>query len=220
MLIFNALIIVTFAYFCAASASQWDWEYWQYLNYTSWKSGQYKLYTVEEARLNRDLSKVYYFKITENFAYQLLPTLDLEAHFSLVYNKPIGAARFTHSQRLELEFNPSLSIANGIVFTWRNRMDLLKKQDVSGILSVFRHRLKIKFPIENCGALRAISCSDEIFIDLNNKLFTQNRFIPVELMIALSSTRTMNLFFLVRNIQSISTLKWHRSFVLGSEFDF
>lgn len=219
---FFILILSTIASlnFSILYASKWDVEYWQYLNWKNWECSPYKLYTIGEMRLNHDVSKFYYFKISENFAYQVHPRLDLEAHYCYLYSKGRGATNFTNTNRIELELNPSLPLNDGITLNWRNRMTFIKKQSIEHIQYVFRHRFKVVFPITNCSHLVAFSCSDEIYYDMGISKLTQNRFIPAELTFQLLPKLEVDVFLMVRNFFSTSSDKWYRSIVLGSEFHF
>jgi hypothetical protein len=133
---------------CLANASNKDidLEYWQNLTSNTWGKGSYKLYTLCECRFNKNLSTLYYFRIAENFAYQALPCLNLEAHYSFLSYKSRGASHFTYANRLELETNSLLQMVNGAKFIWRNRLELIKKQGVSHIQFVYRHRIICSVP--------------------------------------------------------------------------
>ncbi len=212
--------LLTLFYFNCAFGSKTDTEYWQYINWKNWEHGPYKLYTIGEIRLNKDISRVYYYRITENFSFQAFPGLDLEAHYSYITNKSKGATQFKHTSRLELEVNPTLNFDNGISATWRNRLELLKKQRVSHIQFVVRHRALLSFPIENWGCLTSIKTYDEVFYDFDTNKFTQNRFVPFQLSFVLHRDLTINMFLMLRNFFSFSTSKWNRSIVLGTEVQF
>lgn len=201
-------------------SKKWDLEYWQYFNWKNWEKDPYKLYTIGEFRLNRDITRPYYYKITENFAIRALPYLDLEVHYSFLYKKTRGNTRFTNTQRLEFEANPFVQWDNGFTLKWRNRLELLKKQEVSTIQFVFRHRIMAIIPLENTGKLTSLHIYDEVFYDFDTHKFTQNRFVPVELSFELTPKTRLNVFFMVRNFVNISSNEWFRSFVLGSNLEF
>lgn len=213
--LFAALVCVS-----QARASQWDGEYWQYLNWTNWECVPYKLYTVAEARVNHDFSKFYYYRITENFAYQALSWLDLEAHYSFVYHESRGATHFKNTHRLEFEVNPWMRFDNGITLKWRNRFEFLKKQGVSHIQYVLRDRLLALFPFENCGRITAFKIYDEVFYDCTLGKVTQNRIVPIELTLKVNECTALDLFMMVRNFFGLSSHKWYRSIVIGSELSF
>lgn len=206
--------------FCSAAASPIYGEYWQYFNGTNWERGPYRLYTIGEMRYKSSLTSIYYYRIAANFAYQVKPYLDLEAHYSYIYNKSEGAARFSNVNRLELEVNPSKRFENGIALKWRSRLELLKQEGVAYIQFVFRDRLMVQIPIKNCGRLTSIHLYDEVFYDFKTHRFTQNRFVPLELSFALNQKTHLEVFFMVRNYYSLSSDRWYRSLVLGSALRF
>ncbi len=199
-------------------ASDWELEYWQYWNWKNWERGPFKVYTVAEGRLTRDLSRFTYFRFTENIAYSPFPFLDLEAHYSYLYSKPRGGKNFSVKSRFEIEVNPSYKFDNGIQLKWRNRYELIKKQGVNKLNSVFRHRLMTIFPVENWGSLKSIYMFDEVIFDLVTNRFTQNRFAPLVGKFDLGKGTSVDLFFQIRSYYSRGL--WYRSFVLGSQFFF
>jgi len=204
----------------SALASSWDWEYWQYFNWTNLKCGPYKIYTIGELRLNKDISRFYYYRLTANSAYQALSWLDLEAHYSFIYNKSRGSQHFTYASRLEFEANPILRLDHGITLKWRNRFEFLRRQHNSKIQYILRHRMEATFPVKCFGRLTSIKCSDEFFYNVATNKFTQNRFIPIEMSFVLNSKISIDIFIMLRNFYSLSSDKWFRSMVFGSELKF
>lgn len=207
--------------FCGLASplnASWDAEYWQYWNYTNWKREPFKLYTVGEARLNREMSKIYFVRLAGNFAYSPLPFLDLEAHYSYLYEKPRGAQHFSVKSRYEFEVNPKYTFDNGIQLKWRNRYELIKKQAIKKLTSIFRHRTMIVFPIENWGRIKRISVSDEVFYDYSAAMFSQNRFAPLIVNFDLGKESSVDVFLQIRNFYSRGV--WYRSFDIVSQIIF
>jgi hypothetical protein len=205
---------------CSLSAKKWDWEYWQYVNWTHWHCGPQKLYVLGEVRFDKDFSSFYYCRIAENYAYTPMPNLDMEAHYSYIYYKPHGTTKFVHTNRLELELNPIIILKDGIFVQCRNRLDILKRQSVNHIQFVYRQRTMFVFPVENYGKLTAVRIYDEVFYDFDNSKFTQNRFVPIEVVFDLNEKCNLSAFFAVRNFFSFSENKWLNSFVLSSQLSF
>jgi hypothetical protein len=214
------LIFVAIFRFGCASAADWDLEYWQLVNWKNWESGPYKLYTIGEVRVHQDISKCYFYRIAENFAYRALPWLDLEAHYSFIYHKSLGATEFTRINRLELEANPFFEFEDGTLITWRNRLELLKRQNVKHIQFIFRDRITIRFPITGYKYLKAISLYDEVFYNFDHHKFYQNRFVPLMLTISLNRNVDLDAYFMIRTDYSFSLVTWYRSWVIGSVLNF
>lgn len=203
--------------FCFASSSRWDGEYWQYLNWTQVKWGRCKLYVRAELRLNDDFSNAFYYRISENFAFNALSWLDLEAHYSYLYHKSAGTTEFVNVNRWEVEVNPFIKLKDGSTIKWRNRLEILDQQGEPKLQYIFRHRAMAIYPV-NYGNLIGINISDEVFYNFDTRRFTQNRFVPLELMFKLTDRTTFNVFMMVRNW--LSSNKWYRSIVLGTELSF
>ncbi|CUI17965.1 hypothetical protein PNK_2369 [Candidatus Protochlamydia naegleriophila] len=202
----------------AAFPANWDIEYWQSLRWTHWTCAHTTLYTTGEVRLNRGCSSPCYYRLTGNLARRIRPFLDAEAHFSFIYNKSRGSPHFTNTQRLELEINPKISFNSGINLKCRNRLELIKKQQSVQIQTVLRHKISLTFPIQGCGRLNTLTCSEEFYYDLNTHLFTQSRFFPLELNYAVTPNTSLNVYCMIRHF--LSNDKWYRSLVLGTEFNF
>ncbi len=200
-------------------AAPWDVEYWQYFYMQNGAVGSWKFYTVAEMRLNRDLRHPYYFRITENAAYRVYADLDLEGHYSFICNKSRGSPAFRQTHRLEIEINPQIS-RNQTTLKWRNRIEFLKKQFKPGIQYVFRHRTLILFSLKNWKYLQSISCSDEVFYDLQLHKFTQNRLIPLSATFAINKKASLEVFFMIRNFFGFNSFKWYRSFAFGGQLHF
>lgn len=211
-------------------AHKWDLEYWLNVNWENWEKGPYRLFTNSEIRFNQDVSKFYYYRVTEGFAYQACPILDLEAHYSLIYNKSPGASQFLTTQRLEIEVNPSYRFDNGIAIKSRNRMQLIKKQKLfsrrhlqennGAVQYVFRKRLLVSFPLKNCDNISSVQIYDEVFYDFDLNKFTQNRLVPIEMTFAINRRLDCNVFFMIRNFYSLGSDQWFKSFVIGSQLNF
>ena len=199
-------------------ASDWDLEYWQYWNLTNWQCGKYRFYSIGEARLNRHLSKFYYMRLAGNFAYSPFTFLDLEAHYSYIHSKSRGAKNFTVKSRYELEINPVYTFQSGVELRWRNRLEMIKKQAISEMRWLFRHRLMMVFPLENCGRLKTFYMFDEVVYDFNMDKFIQNRFTPIGVHFDLGRGNSMEIFFQIRNFHSYG--QWYRSFDLASQIFF
>lgn len=199
-------------------ASSWDLEYWQFLKWTQWKKDPFQIYASAETRLNKVINPFYFYRLTQAFAVKANSYLDLETHISYIWEKSRGNKHFTNRARLELEVNPHYTFSNDVQLKWRNRLEIIKRQNMPKLEYVFRHRILLNVPLKNMGKLKFIRTSTEIFYNLSTHYFTQNRFRVIELGFAPSSKTVLNVFIMVRNF--FSALKWYRSIVLGSEWEF
>lgn len=199
---------------CNAYASDWDVEYWQYFRKTHFQCGSLKVYTSGVVRLDKDITRFYYYRITENVAYRLFCWLDLEAHYSFIYSKPRGAPSFHTVSRLELEVIPLFDLGR-VNIQWRNRLQIIKRQHITELQYVLRERLMIRVPVALC-PLVSINFYDEVFYSYELKKVFENRFIPLEFSFSFCRV-DLDLFFMVRNLYR---LKWYNSFVFGTEISF
>lgn len=200
-----------------AHASRWDKDYWQHFTIKNWEHDKCKLYTTGEIRF-RGISNAYHYRLTENFAYKALPFLDFELHYSYILNRAPKnpTVGFRNTSRLEIELNPYFKI-NDITFKLRNRLELLKMQDISQIMYITRHRASITFPIKNHRFLTGIRISDEFFYNYDINKFNQNRFFPLELLFSPTKKTSFNVYIMIRSLYNAGLRVWDKSLVLGTE---
>jgi hypothetical protein len=201
-----------------AFGAHWDAEYWQYVDWTQAECDKFTWYGAGEVRLNRELGTLYYFRITECLRYKVNDNLDLEAHYSFLYDRPIGHEFFRTTSRIELEFNPHFDLSSQISYQGRNRLELLKQQHNPQIVPIYRHRSRLVRTLENSGKIKSVSVGNEIFIDLLTNEITQNRFVPILVTLSLGEKRTMDLFLQIRNFRSADL--WRQSVAFGSSLRF
>jgi len=207
-------ILLAIAIASQAYGSNWDVEYWQYFRKTNFQRGALKVYTSGVVRLDKDISRFYYYRLSENVAYSPVCWLDLEFHYSFIYSKPPGNPSFNTINRLELEVNPIFDFCT-VNIRWRNRLQIVRKQHISEWQYVLRERLMLRVPVCLC-PLVSINFYDELFYDYNRKKVTENRLVPLELSFSFCII-DLDLFFMVRNFYND---KWYNSFVFGTEIAF
>lgn len=206
------------ACFCSCLQASWDVECWLLGRHTQWECGAFRLYGLGEVRANHDISQISYLRLTEGLACQLLPNLDVEAHYTLIYRKPRGGTSYGFINRIELEANPFLHLSSDWLLKWRNRLMFLSVPKTSKIISVFSHRVDLVRPLADSGPLVALRCFDELYFNITSNQMTQNRLIPLQLTLALAPSIVLDLLLMVRNFQSSG--KWYRSVVFGSQVEF
>jgi len=209
-------LLLAFLLFSTAHASNWDVEYWQYFRKKHFGGDCLNVYLSGEIRLDKDISRFYYYRLTENLALHPFCWLDLEAHYSFIYSKPRGASSFTTRSRIELEANPIVHFSNGVVAILRNRLQIVKRQHLTEPRYVLRERLTIAVPF--CiYPFNSIIFYDEVFYNFNLKKFTENRLVPFEIALTFCGI-DINGFFMIRNFYRNGD--WYNSFVLGTEVGF
>lgn len=199
-------------------AAQWGEEYWQYFIWSQWKSGCFKAYANADLRYDFNEKRLYRYRITECLALQATKQIDLEAHYSFIYDRPIGAPHFRNVSRLELEINPHFELCRDVEVDIRNRIEFIKTQGDGKIGSVFRQRSMLAWQLKDWGRIKAFRCWDEIFVNLNVNRFTQNRFTPIDVAVELNEKLTLDLFLTVRNFESAR--KWYQTIVFGTRLNF
>ncbi|MBN9379026.1 MAG: hypothetical protein BGO14_02560 [Chlamydiales bacterium 38-26] len=212
------LLLFTFLLTSFLPAQEQDTEYWEFITWDAWKSQKFRYYVIQETRFENNMSDYSRFRLSLNLAYRTRCNLDLEAHLTVIYAKPIDARHFISYPRLELEFNPYIAFDNGTLVTFRNRLELEHRPNIKYVFFVFRHRSMVSFPLKNCGKLVGINIYDEFFYHFDSDQVTQNRFYPLEMAFALNEKVNLNLFVMIREV--LRNNEWHRSFVLGSNLWF
>lgn len=214
--VIKSFFLIALSCFSSIYGSNWDVEYWQYFNKTNIKCNLFKLYTTGVIRLDKDITRFYYYRISENFSFPATCSLDLEAHYSFIYSKPRGQDSFTTKNRLELEINPHFCFGNGVKWQWRNRLEIVKRQHISELQYLLRERLLATIPF--CGGkVFALSFYDEVFYDFDLKKITENRFVPLQMSFGLCVVN-IDVFIMVRNF--FSSDQWYKSIVIGTDLGF
>lgn len=215
-----ALILFLFLFQLKNRLNAWEGEYWTQMNATLFESDPYRIYTVVEVRIDDNFTDLYFFRFTQNFAYQLRPFLGVEAHYSFIYDRPPGAFSFIETHRIEFEVNPSWDLSEKAKLLCRNRFELIKSNGNPSFRQTFRHRSMIVFPVENQGSLTAISVSEEVFYHFNQREFTQSRFIPLQLSFKVNPKVVLDLYVMVRNFFATRENRWLNHYVLASQLTF
>lgn len=208
-------IVLSLLIASSVHASNWDVEYWQYFRKKHVKGEILSVYTSGEVRLDKDITRFYYYRLTENVAVRPFCWLDLEAHYSFIYSKPRGASSFNTRSRIELEINPLIHFSNGVTAQWRNRLELIRKQHITEFKYILRERLLVKVPFCFCPIV-SFHCFDEVFYDFDLKKVTENRLAPLACSLSFCGIN-LDLFFMIRNFYNG---QWYKSFVFGSEIFF
>lgn len=220
----NAIFNLLF-FFLLYSASiinaypHWDTEYWQMQNIKNWEKGAHKIYSLFDFRYIVPKYSVYFTRYSGCYAYKAQDYLTLEVHYTFIKDIPRGAKKFIDIHRLELEFNPSHTFANGIAFRTRNRFELRKRSNNYFVEYIFRQRSMIAFPIHS-GKLTELRIYNELFYDFNNQKFIQNRFYPLELHFKVNKRCYFNIYCMMRQFYSFNLLHWFNNVVIGTEMGF
>ena len=69
----------------------------------------------------------------------------------------------------------------------------------------------------NLGSLKTIAMSNEVFFNIRDNRFSQDRLIPLELAFKLGRDHTYRLYVMIRWLHPDET--WNPQFVLGSTLD-
>lgn len=209
--------IFAFFYPLLLFSGHWEYETWQNLIYTNLQKGRFTFYTAAEARESTQFNKVYYYRISECLLYQANPWWDFEAHYSYLQHIRLGEKHFVPVNRWELEANPHVWVKNKVHLAWRNRMEFIRAKGDKQWDYVFRHRIRVEFPLTNCGKLKAFIISEEIFYNFRLHKFNQSRFIPLDFSIELAPKLSLDLICMIRTFHSVSINRWTRSLVfMGS----
>lgn len=199
-------------------SSPWDVEYWQFFRGQVYQRGPHGFYLSGEYRMNQDITRPYYYRFTGNFSYQIIQQMDLEAHYSFIYSKPLGNTHFSITHRLEIEANTNRTFSNGLSFRWRNRFEFDKAQGIGKIKSVMRNRATLTFPIKNRGSWIAAGFSDEFFYGITEERITENRFVPLLTTFQFTQNVFLEPFVMIRTLFKLTG--WENSFVIGSNLNF
>jgi|GEM_PF-3489367 len=215
--LFTALLLIYIS-FGKLQATDCYSEYWQNLFWNMWENDSYGIGTYVKLETNNHLKGIRYLQLNEQFLWKATKNLSLELHYVYLHDKSIIPKSVWRSQhRLELEASYVYKLASYVIDT-RNRLEIRRVKGEPLTLFRFRQRTMFIIPIEDKGSLKAFSVYNELFYDLTNHLFTQDRICPFQMTFAVSDKINMDLFFLFRVFEA--NQNWNKSVVFGTQFSF
>lgn len=127
----------------------------------------------------------------------LYPWLDSEVHVTLIYARKLEETAFKQTRRLELELNPRFHLKEDLEVKFRNRYELLHREDTPHQYQKFRQQQKLVQKLDR-GSLKSAALYNEIFYNITENRVDEYRFVPLELDFASGEKYTYNLYTMIR----------------------
>ncbi len=194
-------------------------EYWQQFFWKMWEKESVVLGTFVRVDSGNHLRNVRSFQINEQLIWNVSKKWNLQLHYAYVNGRDVVAhSLWKYQNRLELEINRIFFIFNYCILDTRNRLEIRRIRGQTKTNYRFRQKTMFTVPFNDRGALKSFSVENELFYDVNNHFFMQDRLCPIKLKFELSKNVDMDLFFFVRFFHH-DTL-WHKSVVFGTQLNF
>jgi hypothetical protein len=123
--------------------------------------------------------------------------LDSEVHVTLIYSRKLEETPFKQTRRLELELNPHFHLKKNVEVKFRNRYELIHREDTPHQYQKFRQQQKLVQKLDR-GSLRSASIHNEIFYNMTENRVDEYRLVPLELDFAWGEKYTYNLYTMIR----------------------
>lgn len=164
----------------------------------------------EEFRFGDDANDFYYHHYDAGFVYSLNKNLNLGMNYRQVYEKKKG--KFKEENRPHINATLKWDLL-GLKFEDRNRLQY-RHFDYQGDIWQYRNKFSAKFPWKFTKMEIQPYFADEIFLDLQNKAFTRNRFYS-GFAIGLNKNLKGEIYYLLQSGRSAN--KWVDTNVFGAK---
>lgn len=213
--IFVVLLSFRLQAYCTSCYS----EYWQQFFWKTFEKDALSLRTFIRIDSKNHARNIRSFQINEQLAWKLSNRWNLQIHYAYVHGRDIVShSSWIYQNRLELEINRTFFALNGCMIDTRNRLEIRRLQGEPKTNYRLRQRTTFMVPFDNRGALKFFSADNEIFYDINNHYFTQDRLCPVKLTFELSKETSVDVFFMFRFFHHDTM--WHKDAVFGTQLNF
>lgn len=114
-----------------------------------------------------------------------------------------------------MELNPHFALNKKVELRLRNRYELIKDEHEPKLIQIFRQRHQVVIQTD-AKFITSVSLHNEIFYQINDNSISQDRFVPLELRLAIGK-HSYNVFSMIRWRRSENS--WSTQLVIGSAID-
>jgi hypothetical protein len=160
-----------------------------------WSVGSY-----QEARLNDGAGELHTWIVSPRIRYELDPRFHLQVNTSWVEALNAAQSRRVDSFRVELEANPNFSVGDRLHFTLRNRVEWRWLEGGDVFNTRIRLRPQLDWIVARSGVFRGFYANNEFFYDFTPGRVTENRLVPLGLVLRPSEAVELRVFYLWRRV--------------------
>lgn len=195
----------------------WDVGYFQFFKYKQYEMGKLHFFAMGEFHFRSNISSLRFYLLTQQVAYQAFKNLDLEAHYCYVGARPYYYHKYGHQHRINLEVDPYFNLSKKVKYKIRNRIEFRKVQSIKNWIYVYRIRPEAIIEVKR-KALNYISCANEVFYNFNDKIYFENRLIPINFNFAFGKKKTLDVFLMLLSIRT--EINWRQTAALCTQINF
>jgi Protein of unknown function (DUF2490) len=161
-----------------------DWQAFNFVSLNYVDTPRFDLYAIDQWRLREGMQETGLFSLSHRAYYHALPWLDLGLNYTWLDARALDGETYIETHRPEFEINPKWH-AWGLDWDLRNRYELRYIEGAESVRPRFRHRLQASHELKNCGILKGLIFSDEVFYDTTMGKVSENRLLPCSLVLHL-----------------------------------
>lgn len=212
MISFVAKLFILFVLFIQPIYAEMP-EFWQTITQPLGKVKDTQFLLRQQYRLLLDNLKTVDVRYSFESKTKLNKTFEAGLNFTWIHARHPDQNPFTQRYRWEFELNPHFKLSDSTELRIRNRYEIIKDEDESRLNQVFRQRQTLVMKT-NLRSLSAISIYNEVFFNIKENRFDQNRLVPLELSFKIGREHVYRLYVMIRWLRPEST--WNPQFILGS----
>jgi hypothetical protein len=197
----------------SASTASAGEEFWTWTSLDVWQSDPWSLHLLLDNRIAEGRGS-YLQLVTPKLDLALSPWLTAASGLGCLWIEPVSGGDPVSQGRLELELNPAFPVGDWRLHL-RNRWEIRYPEWRGAPSHRFRHRIQVSRKLDHPGPLSAFSASNEVFVDLEENLWTENRLIPASLTFPLTSQVRVDLFWMIRSSRSAGE-EWSQDQIAGT----
>ena len=171
----------------------------RWLDTTNWVAT-----TWGEMRWTHDASRFTNWRVSQSLQYNPSPALTFGVGYTFIeqdgFDSIAQSDAFRDTHRAEFDVIPRFQLADDLRLNWRVRFENRWIDGRGGWNPQFRTKPELVFALHGAGPLAEVFASDEIFYDLKQDLFAENRFIPAGLSWSLGRHARLRIYYLLDSV--------------------
>lgn len=153
--------------------------------------------------------------VSPRFRQSVQPWLDFGLGLSVLSIENTTTNERRLQLRPELELNPRFELTPHLTLEWRNRFEWRMNEGEAFRSHRLRHRLQLSADLpQPLGPVTRFFFSNEWFIDLQRRDYTENRAVPLGLTLRMSPHVDLDLFYMIVSTMPVRT--WQHESVFGT----
>ena len=194
-----------------------DFQTWQWYTIPVYEVGNFRIQGFFETRWSDDSSHFKLALMSPQFDYKIDPYTRVGLNYTYIQSDPFGS-NSSDQQRFEPQVSNNFPLTKELTLVARNRMEFRWIKGNENMDTRIRSRIGLEYKLEGLGPLTSIYANDEIFYDITEGSFNENRAIPLGLEFTLSKHVIFDLFNMIQSVEQPKG--WQQNIILGTSVRF